>query len=332
MANYFNLTSARQQTVITQTSARLGIPPQAIEKDLWVTTILQIVFTLPLAKHLVFKGGTSLSKVYGLINRFSEDIDLTIDRGCFNFEGDLTKKQIKKLRKVSSLFVRDELSEALRQKIAEYGLGDLCQVVPEPDGDGDSTYPEPRKIHIIYQSLFQGNSYLQSEVLLEVGARSLFEPTKPAEVKSIITTQFDQINTNIASPEIITALPEKTFLEKAFLLHELFSTAKGQYANRKSRRLYDLERMMDQPFAIKAIKNDDLWNTIAHHREVFTAMSGVDYTPDVRKRIQLIPPASMLSTWENDYREMQVSMIYGNSLPFVSLLERIKILEDRFHS
>lgn len=70
MANYFELSSARQQTIITQTSTQLGIPPQAIEKDLWVTTILQIVFTLSISKNLVFKGGTSLSKVYGLINRF----------------------------------------------------------------------------------------------------------------------------------------------------------------------------------------------------------------------------------------------------------------------
>lgn len=332
MTNYFELSPSRQQTIITQTSIQLGITPQAIEKDLWVTTLLQIVFTLPFSKHVVFKGGTSLSKVYGLINRFSEDIDLAIDRVQFGLDGDLTKKQIKKLRKASSLFVRDEFADELRRNIDNYGLSNLCQVIPEPDGEGDDTYPEPRKIHIVYNSLFQKDPYLESEVLLEIGARSLFEPTQSTEVKSLVSSQFEQVNTSIVSPSITTSVPEKTFLEKAFLLHELFSTERGRQAERKSRHLYDLERMMDLPFAKDAIRDDELWNSIAHHREIFTSMSGVDYTPDIRRRIQLIPPASILASWEKDYRDMQVSMIYGESLSFESLLERMKELEDRFHA
>lgn len=91
---------------------RIGLPSQAIEKDLWVTTILQIVFTLPFANKLIFKGGTSLSKVGKHISRFSEDIDLAIDRSLFDSEGDLTKRQIKKLRKESSVFISKEFYNA----------------------------------------------------------------------------------------------------------------------------------------------------------------------------------------------------------------------------
>ena len=93
--NYFNLTPEQQKTVITQTAARVGLPTQAVEKDLWVTTLLQLLFTLPFASQLLFKGGTSLSKSYGLIHRFSEDIDLVIDRNYFGYKGDLTKKHKK---------------------------------------------------------------------------------------------------------------------------------------------------------------------------------------------------------------------------------------------
>lgn len=93
---------------LTQTANKTGLPVQAIEKDLWVTMVLQTIFALPIAEHLVFKGGTSLSKVWRVIQRFSEDIDLAIDPSIWGFEGDLTKKQIKRLRKASSLFVRDE--------------------------------------------------------------------------------------------------------------------------------------------------------------------------------------------------------------------------------
>lgn len=95
-------------------------------------------------------------------------------------------------------------SEELRIGVEKYGLNNLCQVIPEPDGEGDETYPEPRKIHIVYDSLFQKIPYLEGEVLLEIGARPLFEPTQPAEVKSLVSSQFEQINTSVVSPIITT--------------------------------------------------------------------------------------------------------------------------------
>ena len=330
--NYFNLTPEQQKTVITQTAARVGLPMQAVEKDLWVTTLLQLLFTLSFANQLLFKGGTSLSKSYGLIHRFSEDIDLVIDRNYFGYKGDLTKKQIKQLRKQSSLFVEKDFTIALKQAIENFGLQKYCTILAQPNGEGDSTYPEPRKIEVFYQSLFSSIDYLHPKVVLEVGTRSLFEPTEPTQVKSLITSTFQQIETDIVSVLITTASPAKTFLEKAFLLHELFTTHKGDKAERKSRHLYDLEKMMDEPFAIEAISNNELWETIAHHRKLFTSVLGVDYAPDIRKRIQLIPPSNVVAIWEKDYREMQDSMIYGNSLPFNTLLERIHILENRFHN
>ena len=230
------------------------------------------------------------------------------------------------------MFVEKEFTIALKQVIENFGLQKFCTIIAQPNGEGDNTYPEPRKIEVFYQSLFSSIDYLQPKVVLEVGTRSLFEPTEPTQVKSLITSTFQQIETDIVSVIITTASPAKTFLEKAFLLHELFTTHKGDKAERKSRHLYDLEKMMDEPFAIEAISNNELWETIAHHRKLFTSVLGVDYTPDIRKRIQLIPPSNVVAIWEKDYREMQDSMIYGNSLPFNTLLERIHILENRFHN
>lgn len=308
------------------------IPPQAVEKDMWVTTILQVVFTLPYADKLVFKGGTSLSKVFGKIQRFSEDIDLAIDRIQFGLEGDLTKKQLKKLRKASSTFVRDTFLNDLQAAFSKYSLNDL-QAEAEPDGEGDDTYPEPRKIFIEYQSLFPETlDYVRPRVMLEIGARSLIEPTVSTEVKSIVSECLADMETALVNPLIATAVIEKTFLEKAFLLHELFSTNAGYQANRKSRHLYDLERMMDEPFAIKAITDDELWNTISHHRQIFTSMKDVDYTPDIRKRIVLIPPIAFMDEWRRDYEAMRGAMIFGDSLPFDKLIDRIKVLQERFRN
>lgn len=318
--------------VLIQAANKTGLPVQAVEKDLWGTVVLQMVFTLPVANHLVFKGGTSLSKVWKVIHRFSEDIDLVIDPSIWEFEGDLTKKKIKRLRKASSIFVRDEFCLSLKEAITETDMEKWLQVEADPDGEGDGTYPEPRVIHIRYKSLFDEDlPYLHSEVKLEVGARSLLEPTAEAAITSVLEDVLP-VSTTIKQVMIPTALAEKTFLEKVFLLHELFSSQCSREANRKSRHLYDLVQMMSTDIAARAIANDELWNTIHHHRELFTSMSGVDYTPDIRKRIRLLPPNDVIDDWRNDYKDMLSSMIYGEKPTFAVLMEKMRELENIFHN
>lgn len=90
--------------------------------------------------------------------------------------------------------------------------------------------------------------------------------------------------------------------------------------------------MMSTGIAARAIANDELWNTIHHHRELFTSMSGVDYTPDIRKRIRLLPPNDVIDDWRNDYKDMQSSMIYGEKPTFEALIAKIEELEKRFHN
>jgi len=329
MNNFFNLTNEQRKLVIEQTSAKTtNLEPQIVEKDLWVTTFLQLIFSLPFADKLVFKGGTSLSKVWNLIERFSEDIDLAIDRELFDLQGDLTIKQIKKLRKQSSLFVKETFCAELQKTVEKYGLQNLCCIEPQPDGEGDKTYPEPRKIFIRYQSLFDSLPYIKAEIVLEIGARSLIEPTEKSEIKSMISENLP-IETLLVNSQIITAVPEKTFIEKAFLLHEMFSCGDQMLADRKSRHLYDLEKMMDKDFAITAISNNELWNTIHRHRDKFTHINGVDYSQDIRPNITLIPPAQVIDDWQQDYEIMQNTMIYGKSLTFNELIDRIKQLEKR---
>ena len=310
----------------------LGLHPRSVEKDLWVTSVLQALFSLPYANAFVFKGGSSLSKVWSLISRFSEDVDIAVDRSLFGIEGDVTKKQLKKLRKDSSLFVKERLAKDVKNKLGELGLADYCKVEPQPDGEGNSTYPEPRKIFISYDTAFIDDihSYMDASAMLEIGARSLIEPTATAKVQSLISAN-SPVNTTLIDSDIITAAPEKTFLEKAFLLHELFATGHCDNANRKSRHLYDLECMMDKDFAKEAINDDELWENIRHHREIFTSVKDIDYSADIRKEIVLVPPTDVIGNWESDYRDMQEQMVYGDSLSFSELIERMRELEGRFH-
>ncbi|MBR5102829.1 MAG: nucleotidyl transferase AbiEii/AbiGii toxin family protein [Muribaculaceae bacterium] len=330
--NYFVLDDNRQRYLLEQAVGKVGLPAQAVEKDLWVTTILQLVFSLHFADKLIFKGGTSLSKVWGVINRFSEDIDLSVDRSLFGLEGDLTKKKLKKLRKASSVFVREDFKKALQQALEYYKLSDLCTIEAEPDGIGDNTYPEPRKLFIHYKSVLTNEiEYIKPLVMLEIGSRSLFEPNEKSNIHSFIEDAFPLVETTLSNTDIITASPGKTFLEKVFLLHELFSIpGQGVNANRKSRHLYDLYRMMNKDFALAAVNDDELWETIRHHREIYTSVKDMDYRPDIRQRLVLVPREDILDNWRRDYGVMCQSMIYGEKPSFNELLDSMRELERRF--
>ena len=139
------------------------------------------------------------------------------------------------------------------------------------------------------------------------------------------------ISTHIADVKVKTAIAEKTFLEKAFLLHELFSVSNEVEARRRSRHIYDLHMMMKQGIAEKAIPNNELWQTIHHHRSTLTSMQGVDYSVDIRKAIHLIPPQESLADWKKDYEDMTTAMIYGDRPEFEDLLKSMNQLEILFH-
>lgn len=330
MNKFLTLTKEQRAAVFERVGASVGLPMQAVEKDFWVTVILQAVFSLPVAQHLIFKGGTSLSKAWGLISRFSEDIDLAVNPIALGAaEGDLTKKQIKKLRKASSLFVSEQLTPMLCAKINEMGMSDFLNIEAQPNGEGDNTYPEPRQIYIRYQSVFEKPlTYLRPDVVLEVSARSLIEPAMPTHVSCILA---DYIPIQPACDAVVyTAIPAKTMVEKMFLLHELFSVpGHGTRAERKSRHLYDLYQMMQQDFAQEAITNDALWESIRHHREVFTSVQGVDYSGDVRQRICLLPREDIVAIWQSDYETMRSSMIHGSAPTWDELIEQITILQNK---
>jgi hypothetical protein len=329
--NYFELTTAQQRTILEQTAIKQGLPKQAIEKDLWVTALLQIIFNMPCADSFVFKGGTSLSKVWGLINRFSEDIDLGIDRSIFGYDGDISKNQLSKLRRKSSLYVRDELCPKLIEAVSQSPLKELCQIEPEPDSKGENPYCDPRSIFVSYESIFNDHlSYLPSIVRIEAGARTITEPYETATLNSMVEQAFPTINTTIATPLVKTAVAEKTFLEKAILLHELFSVRKNIEAQRKSRHMYDLRMMMKKGIDKNALPNYELWEAICHSRSMLTPMQGVDYMADIRKNIQLIPPKDSLANWKKDYEEMSSAMIYGEKPAFEELLESMNWLELLF--
>lgn len=330
MNRYLMADDKSRKIMIERVLEHVKLPPQSIEKDLWVTQVLHALFSLPVSEKLIFKGGTSLSKAWNLIDRFSEDIDLAIDPLFLGLpEGDPTKKQIKKLRKASSLYVAEQLAEMLRVRFAEIGLGEWLTVDVQPNGEGDNTYPEPRQLYVRYRSMYQDQlGYLLPMIVLEISARSLMEPVAPVAVSSLLSQHLPI--QDIAPVPVVTAVAGKTMIEKMFLLHEMFSVeGHGMKAERKSRHLYDLYKMMSHPFADEAIKDNTLWENIRHHREIYTSVNGMDYTPDVRKRLVLVPRPDILNAWKADYEQMMSSMIYGDKPSWDELIVAMTELQER---
>lgn len=333
MKKFLSLSATQRRAIIERQSDTIGLPGVSIEKDLWVTQVLHALFSLDISDKLIFKGGTSLSKAWGLIDRFSEDIDLAIDPLFLGApEGDPTKKQIKKLRKESSLFVADELLEKLNARIAQIELADWLTLEAQPNGEGDNTYPEPRQIYVHYRSVYEGQSgYLRSDIVLEIGARSLLEPVAAADIHSLLSEHIPLMD--VAPVPVMTAVAGKTMVEKMFLLHEMFSVdGRGAIAERKSRHLYDLYKMMNKDFAADAIHDDALWESIRHHREIYTSVNGMDYTPDVRKRLVLVPRVDIMDAWRQDYENMRDAMIYGQKPTWEELITAMAELQTRVRS
>ncbi len=322
MNNWLTLTKEEQIELFTQIAVKTNLPPQAVEKDAWVTLMLRMIFTSDLANHLIFKGGTSLSKAFNLIQRFSEDIDLGIDRDYLGFEGDLTKGQIRKLRRACHTFVSTDLAELLQKQLVEYGVDEsLFELMVENTQVSDQ---DPETITVNYQSLFDDLPYLPKRVLIEVSARSLIEPNQEVAIKSMIDEHYPK--TDFSEPKFVvnTTNPQKTFLEKLILLHEEFQKPIGKIRHlRMSRHFYDLGQILNSEYGQAALKNTELFESIIAHRKVLTPIKTTDYETLTLQNINIIPPDKFLEKYKSDYKEMQSSMIHGESLDFDALLQII---------
>ncbi|MDR3665481.1 MAG: nucleotidyl transferase AbiEii/AbiGii toxin family protein [Ignavibacteriaceae bacterium] len=325
---WLNLPNQTQQNIFIEISNKTGLPPAAVEKDWWVVRTLELVFKLDVGLHTVFKGGTSLSKAWGLIDRFSEDIDLALDRKYLGFEGKLSPSQVKKLREHSHDYILEKFSPQLMKIFQEADFVDV-RIIPEEATSNDQ---DPLIIVVNYPSVTEKSKYLQPRVLLEIGSRSLMEPHTLRSFTSLVGEYYKGQPFADLDISIPTVNPERTFLEKIFLLHEEFQKPLDKIRiDRLSRHLYDIERIMDTAFEVKALTDKNLFTNIIEHRKTITPIRGIDYNNHAPDKINFIPPDSIKEEWEKDYRQMQENMIYKDSLPFNKLLERLASLNNKIN-
>ncbi|PDT32225.1 hypothetical protein CO671_29820 [Rhizobium sp. M10] len=328
-----------------ETGAVRGVANTIIEKDFWVCWTLRRLFGLQErdAATLVFKGGTSLSKAFGAIRRFSEDIDLSFDRAELGYTGDrdpekegISKKQANKL--IEALVgdverhIAEKLLPALRlaiiEQLDEPAKGNWSLEIDANDA---------RTVNFHYPtalptSEYQGMAYITPRVKLELGARGDPWPTERKVIRPYAADDFPDF---FQDPEsTVTVLSaQRTFWEKVTALHAEAhrpqETATPQYF---SRHYYDLAMLLDTAEGKAAASDFDLLATVAKHKATYFRSSWASYDTAKPGTLSLMPSESRIKDLRGDYRAMAPMMFDEKPLSFDDILAKIKELQETINS
>lgn len=326
---FIDIPADRQRQAINNVALKTELPPSSIEKDWWVTQVLKALHTLPYAEHIAFKGGTSLSKCWNLIARFSEDIDIALSREFLGFGGELSKTQISdKLRRAACSFVRGKMQYDVKEALLALGIRQdvfSVDVVITP-----VTTVDPEVITVTYQSLYDVSPYIKNTVKLEISGRSMVEPVEKKFINAAIDAHFPNAPFAEEPFEVNAVIPERTFLEKVFLLHEEFHKDVVR-VERMSRHVYDLAMMMDseRKIADRAVNNEELYRTVLEHRRKFIGLKGFNYDELYTDTLCIVPDNEIAERWQEDYKFMGEHMIYGPVPSFEELVEKMTLLNDK---
>ena len=325
---------------------RLGAAEQNIEKDFWVSWTLDALFNrLPDGgPRLLFKGGTSLSKAFGLISRFSEDIDVTV------FRDDLGEGASVELLETMSAKKRKEKLEAIRDACQAYIAGPLltqlagllstslakasiatagARVELDADDDGRQT------LLLWYPSVTAAtDGYVRPAVKIESGAKSALDPHRPVTISPYVAAEVDGIDLSVANVTTVDA--QRTFWDKVVILHGLtrWFERRGELrggGQRVSRHYYDLHRLLSEDVAATALANADLGRDCVRHARMFFNSPDLDLAAAEPGSFVLSPTDAMLDPLRRDYIAM-TGMIFGDAPAFEAVITSIAELETRLNA
>jgi predicted nucleotidyltransferase component of viral defense system len=335
MNAFVKLSAEERNLYCRQAAARMDVPLPAavIEKDFWVCWTLYLLNEIPkLQGNITFKGGTSLSKAWGLIERFSEDIDIAINRKVFGQEpphgaedaasNSQRKSRLIELENKSAAFITEELLTQLQQKMAEHLNPNEFALRPVRKGNEVN-------IEFEYPGTLKGElGGLLPVVLIELVPRADELPNEDRRVTSIIYEVFPEI-LGEGSFLVSTLTPERTFLEKLLFVHEtLEGFNKG--SERKSRHYYDLFKLYHSGVFERIKFNRDLLIKVVEHRQTFFRYNALDYDGILNSGVSVTPSVESLSDWRSDYSRTAV-MIYNEIPTFDELMDFAQRFEKEFN-
>ena len=329
MAEPFLSLGARERADILLTAAaRSRRSAVILEKDIWVCWVLDALFSMPDPHPMAFKGGTSLSKVYGVIDRFSEDVDVTLDYRAFNDGFDpfadgasrtATRRFSERLRRCVASHVRNAVAPALDDAARRLA----------PDGRYDIHVGEDGEtIRFAYPSAVEKrDSYVASEVLLEFGGRNVIDPNERHAIVPDIAALTDGLDYPAATVTVLS--PARTFWEKATLIH--VACHRRQLANkpdRLSRHWFDLACLAAHPLGQAALADRALLADVVRHKKVFFHAGNANYDQCLDGRLRLVPDEDQFPALQSDYEAMRGARIVSDEAPeFGALIENLRCLE-----
>lgn len=325
MYDLANLPKNELDALFQEVSSAKGLSKAIVEKDLWVCVVLNYLFTQsPWKDGLAFKGGTSLSKAYNLIERFSEDIDLILDWRVLGYDKtepleDRSANQQDKLNKEilarTSDFLQITFIPVLKNELSALINRDL-QILFEDDA-----------VIISYNNDYADESILHV-IRLEIGALAAWTPTQNAAIRPYIAEAYPD-KFGDTSVSVRTTTPERTFWEKITILHrEAFRPEGSPLPHRMSRHYYDIYRMAKLGILDQALHDPGLLNQVAAFKAKFYPQRWAHYDLAKLGTLRLTLPDYNLKSLQRDYAAM-TGMIYGERPEFEDLMIEIAKIEQR---
>ncbi len=326
-----------------ETAARRGIRAAIIEKDFWVCWTLNQLFQLDGLPRLLFKGGTSLSKAFRLIDRFSEDVDVVLNRHDIGFDGELDpaypelsntrrKKLVKKLRRKANVLIEEMVKprlEAAFEGVVGQASENGVSWSLETEWGTDRT-PSLRFLYPTTNVTSSGPEYIQPSVLLELGARGDHWPNTTSVLSPYAAEEFPDIFDK-PSCEIVTLEASRTFWEKATLLHGEYNLNDSASCARKSRHYYDVVMIARSEIGKTALTDLELLSEVALHKQIFFRSPKAKYNEAQPPTLRLVPSDDLAGALKKDYQDMR-DMFFTAPPSFANLMEELRGLEDRINS
>ena len=348
MAKWIEYTDDERRALITRVSSAKNIDQAAAEKDWWVTAVLYALFHTSPASYMLFKGGTSLSKGWDIISRFSEDVDIALDRRYFLEIRNLpcascaSNTQIHHLREQCQDYLFGEFRDELSAVFASMGLPDIHVLTENEYISQGSAEPlsvahdkDPSVLYVSYPALFaSSHTYARPMVKIEISCLSMSEPFEPRPISSLVQQVCsplfgDAVDSDFCQT-IHTVSPSRTLLEKCFLLCEEYQKSTPR-TSRMSRHLYDIEKLSHTDYLPRVLSDAGLYMDIIRHRKRFYHPGYVDYSLELPQNITFLPPQQLLDAFRSDYADMCSSFIYeSHPLSFDDLLSGIADIQSLF--